>query len=448
VSGETLAEALRRLQAGDAPGALEAAAAIARAEPKNVRAWLVAGVALRTLERIEESRAALERAALLDPRDYAPQFELGVLCEGMGQVQAAAEHFQRAAALRPQFAPARYAALRALGRLAVRRAGYARAAELFAEALAMAPDDPDLPLFLAQVLLLLGRFDEAWVPYAMRDSRRAFEAQAAAAGRPYRVPDFAELAGADVTLVAEQGLGDSLFFLRYAPALKGLVRRIAFAGEPRLAPILARTGLFDAFVDQPEASEVPLLVADLPRVLGPDANVYAASLSAAPTEEHVREWRARLEAAGPRPWLAVTWRAGTRPEVVRQALSKNVPVPQLFAALAEWPGTVFALQRGVEIGELAAARAALGRPVHDLSRVGADLEDVLAIVACVDRHVGVSSTNMHLAALAGATADVLVPFPPEWRWRPEGNSPWFPGFRVHRQAPDGDWSRALARVLA
>ncbi len=447
MSQPALAEALQRLQAGDAAGALGAASAIVIADPKNVRAHMVAGIALRMLDRVEESRAALERAAVLDPRDYAPQFELGVLCEGVGQSHAAVEHFQRAAALRPDFAPARYAALRALGRLAVRRAGYTRAAELFAEALAMAPDDPDLPLFLAQVLLLLGRFDEAWEPYAMRDSRLAFEREAAAAGRPYRVPALAELVGADVALVAEQGLGDSLFFLRFAPRLKGVARRLAFAGEPRLAPLVARTGLFDAFIERPAPGDVPLLVADLPRVLGAGADLLAPSLRAAPTEERLREWRARLEAAGPRPWLAATWRAGTRPEVVRQALSKNVPVAQLFGALAPWHGTVFALQRGVEPGELALSRAALGRPVHDLSRAGDDLEDLLAIVACVDRHVGVSSTNMHLAALAGATADVLVPFPPEWRWRPEGSSPWFPGFRVHRQAPDGEWARALSGVL-
>jgi hypothetical protein len=57
--------------------------------------------------------------------------------------------------------------------------------------------------------------------------------------------------------------------------------------------------------------------------------------------------------------------------------------------------------------------------------------------------VGVSSTNMHLAASAGATADVLVPFPPEWRWRLEGDSPWFPGFRVHREDRDGRWAIRL-----
>jgi len=69
-----------------------------------------------------------------------------------------------------------------------------------------------------------------------------------------------------------------------------------------------------------------------------------------------------------------------------------------------------------------------------------------ALDALVDRHIGVSSTNMHLADLAGRTADVLVPWPAEWRWRLAGESPWFPGFRVHRQERGGDWSAALAAL--
>jgi hypothetical protein len=85
--------------------------------------------------------------------------------------------------------------------------------------------------------------------------------------------------------------------------------------------------------------------------------------------------------------------------------------------------------------------------VHDLSREAGDVEDALAVVALADRHVAVSSTNMHLAALAGRTAEVLVPFPPEWRSRPEGDSPWFPGFAILRQEPGGDWRPALARIL-
>jgi hypothetical protein len=54
---------------------------------------------------------------------------------------------------------------------------------------------------------------------------------------------------------------------------------------------------------------------------------------------------------------------------------------------------------------------------------------------------------MHRRAETGRTARVLVPCPPEWRWMATGDeSLWFPGFRVYRQGPDGDWSGALARL--
>ncbi|MGZ5098025.1 MAG: hypothetical protein ACXWG9_09145, partial [Usitatibacter sp.] len=123
-----------------------------------------------------------------------------------------------------------------------------------------------------------------------------------------------------------------------------------------------------------------------------------------------------------------------------------VPADRLFACLAPLGGTVVALQRRIEDGELPAASRTLGREVHDFSGANDDLEDALALVSILDRHIAVSNTNMHLAQAAGATADVLVPFPPEWRWRIEGDSPWFPGFRVHRQTREGDWSAALAAL--
>jgi hypothetical protein len=191
---------------------------------------------------------------------------------------------------------------------------------------------------------------------------------------------------------------------------------------------------------------VPILVADLPQLLGESADVFPPSLAAAPDPERLQRWRERLAAAGPRPWIATTWRSGTPLAVSREALSKSIPVAELFGALAAIPGTAFALQRAIAPGELESASATLGRPVHDLCAAAEDVEDAFAIACLVDRHIAVSSTNMHLAALAGATVDVLVAFPPEWRWRASGDSPWFPGFRLHRQRPDGDWSQALREL--
>ncbi|HEX3099109.1 MAG TPA: tetratricopeptide repeat protein [Usitatibacter sp.] len=446
MTGAALADAFRLLQAGDAAGALRMAESIAAREPGNARASLAAGLALRALGRHAEARQAFEKARASDPRDAAPVFELGVLLEAHGSADDALAHYERSLTLRPGFAPAQAATLRLRGRQCAGRGDFAAAGDLFVRARALAPGDPDLPLYAAQALLLAGRWEEAWPHYARRDSRIAFEAREAAAGRTYRVPTAEALADRDVAIVAEQGLGDILFFARFAPALRGLARRITFTGAPRLASILARTGAFDEVRDAPAANDIPLLAADLPLALGSRLDLFAPSLRAAPDAARLSSWRDRLGTLGPRPWIAVTWRAGTPRALSSEALSKNVPVEDLFGALRSAGGTVLAFQRGLADGELARAASALGRPVHDLSQASEDVEDALAVVSLADRHVGVSSTNMHLAELAGRSADVLVPFPPEWRWRAEGESPWFPGFRVLRQDVDGSWARALAAL--
>jgi len=89
----------------------------------------------------------------------------------------------------------------------------------------------------------------------------------------------------------------------------------------------------------------------------------------------------------------------------------------------------------------------VGRAVHDLSALNDNLADMLAALTIVDEYVCVSNTNTHLRASAGRTGRVLVPWPPEWRWMISGEeSPWFPGFRIYRQKPDGDWTAALDRL--
>jgi hypothetical protein len=151
--------------------------------------------------------------------------------------------------------------------------------------------------------------------------------------------------------------------------------------------------------------------------------------------------RARLEAAGPGPWTAVTWRAGVPGVTLRE-----VPPAPLGTALSAVPGTVLSVQRKPAAEDVAAFSTALGRAVADFSDVNDDLEAMLALMALVDRYVSVSNTNIHLRASAGRPAHVLVPHPPEWRWFAEDGSPWFREMTVYRQAPDGDWSAALAAL--
>ena len=462
--------------------AAESFGTVVRAEPANFEAWVNLGQALAHAGGHAPAEEALRRAVALQPR-YAPShYALGWVLRARGRAAEALASLREAVALDARDPAwhvelvgalldlrradeAHAAAMQALrtnaqdpmvlrlaGQTEVLRGDLARAADLLADSLVRNPGDEAAAMQLAQVELLLGRWTSAWTHYSWREQRRRFQAERAAAGLDYAVPDPGSLSGKRVILVGEQGLGDVLFFLRFARELQMAGVDLEFAGDARLIPLLERTRLFRrlrASTTLAEArAERLLLVGDLPLVgSAPDAP-FPPSLEIVPQGARVTEWTRRLREAGPRPYIGVTWRAGTPGDLLAHGLYKTLPIAELFAALRPLDGTVIALQRGIRSGELDAASAALGRRVHDFSPANDDLEDALALVSLLDRHVAVSNTNMHLAAAAGATADVLVPYPPEWRWRMSGDSPWFPGFRVHRQSADFDWSPALAALIA
>jgi hypothetical protein len=153
----------------------------------------------------------------------------------------------------------------------------------------------------------------------------------------------------------------------------------------------------------------------------------------------------RLAAFGPGPYIGVTWRAGTK--IHRNGLYKEVPRASLAAAVAHAPGTLIALQRQPAEGEVEAFAREAGRSIHDMTALNESLEEMLALLACLDDYLCVSNTNVHLRAGAGRTCRVLMPHPPEFRWMAEGEeSPWFPGTKIYRQTPSGDWSAALNRI--
>lgn len=324
------------------------------------------------------------------------------------------------------------------------------------------------------VLLANGFFAEGWRRHTQRQSFLQIQPLLTRLNLQQSLP--AELHNKHVGVLCEQGLGDELFFLRFVPQLKARGARITYCTSPKLGSILRRTAAIDDVitdVKQFPATDWNIVVGDLahafcasastplatlasagentllavfPWTYAPYAPLPPPSLSIAPLPDALDALRARLAAAGPPPYLGITWRGGTAPDQQRGAdwkLFKEVPIPQLAQALRAWPGTLIALQRLPVGGELDALQSALGRPVADFTAVNEDLEHMLALLSLIDEYVGVSNTNVHLRALVNRPTRVLVPCPAEWRWMAAGASPWFRGSGVYRQTPDSRWDDAL-----
>lgn len=447
------------------------------ADPSNAEAWSNLAMGERELGRLEEARQAVGRALAIDPA-LAPAWNLqGLLLQAMGRHEESAACFERALGLDPAFA---IAAMN-LGNGHQMRGELPRAEAAYRRALAIDPREAEIhynlghlfhkcgrvreslapyreatrlrPSYamahnnLAHALFLLGEFAEAWREHAGRAPRVQFEAALAAQGRRYALPAPGSLRGRTLSIRAEQGLGDILFFLRFAPGLSAAGARLAFSGEARLAPLLARTGHFMPAGPAPgdaAKSGDEVLAGDLALLLDPSA--VPPPLALVPDPAALARVEARLAAYGPKPWIGVAWRSGIPKLEMLETLHKEVPVEALGAALAASRGTLVSVQREPRGGEREALAGAAGREVHDASALNADLEEALAAMALLDDYVGVSSTNVHLRAGCGRSARILVPFPPEWRWLAEGPSPWFPAFTLYRQDAVRGWAPALERL--
>ena len=506
-------EAAAAMQAGDDTGAERAASALVRINPREHAAWhALAVVALRACRR-EAAVELAERAHQLDRKNPGYLNTLGIAYGDLARADKAIAAFRRALKLRPAFADAHYnlamvydrherleeardayrrtlaiepghssathnlaRVLRRLGdaeaALGMAREAYAQAPDNVDRAVALAsaltdargdtearqfieqciashPREPRYHSWLAESLLKHGEWLAGWGEYLWR----------AAAMRRRELPLNALPDGPDAAmrLVPDQGLGDTLFFLRFASALIERGATAALEAPPQLAAVLAgRRDLAKLSVvtnaDGASRGATSVLMGDLPYLLGAEDIAPAVRLTA--RHELVQHWREVLAGLGPPPHVGLTWRGGTDRrseskfgERGDDPLFKQVPLRALGSAVSELTATLVSIQRLPRPDEREELSGLAGRVVHDLSMANDDLEQVTALLAALDDYAGVSNTNMHLRAGLGLTARVLVPYPPEFRWMAAGaESPWFPGFGVYRQRADRDWNEAVAQL--
>jgi len=507
VAAEQLRIAEAALAAGRFPEAAEALSKAVRLDPDSPRPRLMLAYALWQSEQRDEAILVLRRLIERSPGNADAWFNLGNFYRAERQFQDAVRAFARAAQLQPGNAAARVNLAYVLvqsGRfdeaevsvrsaleifpdeadLLVNLAQIQRATQRSREAVAtldrcvaLAPahpghrvtralarldlgeqdqalaeldgvirDDPnavDAHFGKASLLLSTGRYAKGWREYLWRPPRARWFA---ASGKSFTTttPTLEELHGKPVIICGEQGLGDVLFFLRFAPPVERVAASLHLEIEPRLQAILpARWALL------PPAHGVRVLAGDLAAIVGGEA---APSLHLEPAASRIEEARERLARCGPPPYIGVTWQGGQRWEDMAEpgaTFFKRLAPEALGKALGRSRGTLISVQRGSLAQDLASLASAAGRQVHDFSSVNDDLAAALGVLSLLDDYVAVSNTNVHLRDALGKPARVLVTHPAEWRWGVEGEtSRWLTHARVYRQACGGAWDSALARLTA
>ena len=464
---------LKRGQVADAILAFEQSL---RLRPRSALAHNLLSVALRLQGRLEKAIFHCREAVRLSPDLAEAHNNLGSMLEESGLIDESIASLQEALRLKPDFANAHSN----LGIALYRQHRYTEAVVQYRRAIAMQPDLAEAHNNLGSVLFDLGRGDEALESFAeavrlkpdYREphwgralvwlSRGEFErgwsefewrlSPLEARQCPQPRWNGSSVAGRTILLDAEQGLGDTLQFVRYGSLLRQQGGKVVLVCQPRLVPLLAGgCPSIDQVVARGERVppfDVHLPLLSLPRVFGTTlANIPAAIPYLRADPSLVERWSGELSQL-PGFKIGIAWQGSPAHPGDRE---RSIPLSE-FEPLGQVSGVrLISLQKGPGTEQLPLEGRRLG--VVDFSErldeADGPFMDTAAIMRSLDLVITCDSALCHLAGAMGIPTWVAISAVPDWRWLTgRDDSPWYPSLRLFRQNELDRWSDVFERISA
>jgi tetratricopeptide (TPR) repeat protein len=433
---DRLAHALAAHRAGKLADAERGYADILKAQPRHFDALHMLGVLRLQQKRLRDAFALISEALLVNPRSPDALYNLGLALDGLGAYEDALDRYDRALALRPDLVgvlTSRANTLLSLGR-------YEDAIASCQRALALKPDHANAHLNESLARLALGDFAGGWPKYEWRLGGRP-----SAFAQPQWRGDVA-FAGRTILLHAEQGLGDTIQFLRYLPAVVARDAQVVLRIQPEIAPLVPSDAAVQVVPDTQ-----PLPPFDLHCPLPSLPLAFATTLETIPAPvpylrtdgERAAAWASRL-AGDKRLRVGLTWTGNPgHPRDRHRSMRFGSLMPLLGLPNVVCVG----LYKDVrpEDADMLTAE-------HRLMPVGeafADFAGVAAVISRLDLVISVDTSIAHLAGALGKPVWIMLPFAADWRWLTgREDSPWYPTARLFRQPRHGDWDSVIARIRA
>jgi Flp pilus assembly protein TadD len=406
--------------------------------PGFAKAWGNLGVALRTKGEWQEAVKACREALRLQPNLLGAPANLANALSDVGAFDEAIALYRHALEIAPEHAETWSGlglALRGAGNLGEALAACQRAA-------ALRPERAAVQWNLAHVLLLLGQFAEGWAAYEWRWRVAEFPSKR----RDFKQPAWRgeDLAGRTILLHAEQGMGDTIQFARYAALVAARGGRVMLECQPPLARLMASVPGVASVI--PAGQPLPQFDVHLPLLSLP--HVFKTGLHSIPAAtpylqapaDAMARWAERLKGDG-RKRIGLAW-AGNPHQLY--AAQKSVPLAALAPLIAHEEAHFFSLQ----VGDACADLTKLARPrVIDLAPALPDFAETAAAISQLDLVITADTVVAHLAGALAKPCWVLLQAVPDWRWLMDrDDSPWYPGMRLFRQRSAGDWSPVVGQV--
>lgn len=443
-------------------------------QPGFADAHISLGKLMQSAGRNEEAFAHYQRALELVPHSSAVHNQLGLLFVELGNLDMAIKHYRQALETDSNYAPAytnlgsalsllgcHEEALRCLNRaqslqpkapLIHYNLGNvyrdlqrpAEAMSHYRRALRYDSNLAEAHMGLAHTLLLTGHFEEGWKEYEWRW-------QMGRASRPsFQQPLWKgeHFTGRTLLLCAEQGLGDTIQFVRYAALAKQRGGTIVLACQQSLIHLLEATAGIDVVVPLTGGSALPrfdiwMPLLSLPRIFGTRLDTIPAEIPYLRTTQVLPpDMQDRLDRHAGTVRIGIVW-AGRATHVDNRNRSCE---PNYLARLSTTSNvTLFSLQTGER--SLGTMHENMHFTIHDLAPGLKDFAVTAAVINQLDLVITVDTSVAHLSGALGKPTWIMLPFSPDWRWlMTRETTPWYPTARLFRQLRPGDWNDVLERI--
>jgi tetratricopeptide (TPR) repeat protein len=461
-------------QLGRPDEAIEAYRKAAELRADHVDALANLGNALSRKGEHEEAITCLRKFADLRPRNPDARKQLGNALRRAGRPKDAITAYRMAVEMNPKDADAYNnlgAALQESGRVP-------EAEEILRTCLSINPNHSDAHWNRGLALLAMGQWREGWMEYEWRQHLKEDVGQK----RSFPQPTWkgSPLAGRTLLVLCEQGLGDTIQFIRYAPLLARQGARVIVECQSKLRPLLqglveerdagmGRRGDAERDGRRQEAESLPIQVIAKGEPL-PNFDMHARLLTlpgimdstpeSVPAEVpylHVDKNRVdRLGTllSGKRRGAETEFRVGLvwQGNTAHKGDKFRSIALEKFSPLANVPGVrLVSLQKGFGSEQIEKHREELkliewSDPADTTAEA---LVETAALMKNLDLVIAVDTSIAHLAGALGVPVWVAMPLASDWRWLLDReDTPWYPTMRLFRQRELGDWDEVIARMTA
>jgi Tfp pilus assembly protein PilF len=426
------------------------------------------GFSYLALQRLDDAEAQFLQAIELQPDFAMAHNNLGNVYRTRGMWAEAANCYRRAVELQPDYPEANGN----LGVVLQEQAKLEEALVWYDQALSLNPDHAETHLNRAMLWLALGRWEQGWAEFEWRWRTKDLP------GYHLRQPrwDGSTFAGRTIFVYAEQGLGDTLQFIRYLPRVTARGGRIIFECQSPLLKLLGAFPGIDRLVGRGSpmpSCDVHMPLLSLPGLFQTDESSIPATVPYLHADAKlVRQWRHALQwtvdggrwmdqnqepteihrppstVHRPHFKVGIAWQGNPGKPFDSH---RSMPLAH-FAPLADVAGVqLISLQKGPGAEQLGGwpghqAPATLGDSFDEAA--GAFM-DTAAVMQNLDLVISSDTAVPHLAGALGVPVWVALPLASDWRWLVHREDcPWYPSMRLFRQTRYGDWEGVFAHIAA